>query len=210
MSRISSVFCVIRLIWYEIFVCWLILSRNFIDVAGILFSMLFSLGLYTLPTGFCHYLFLAPWSSLSRTRSHIAMSGLQFCRVIGVTSLVSESENAWTLVEVGRSLGSHSFSWIESQLLAMVTILLKLLSHSSGKLNPTSGFIARVWPWCPDRRGVLWAPVSTPPHFANLNFTQEPIRLVLLCVFLFQDLYLVPKSSFVFLSTKYIVYNIKL
>lgn len=54
----------------KFFVCWLILSRNFIDVAGILFSMLFSLGLYTLPTGFCHYLFLAPWSSLSRT-SHI-------------------------------------------------------------------------------------------------------------------------------------------
>ena len=144
MSRMSAVFCGICLIWYEIFVCWLILSRNFIDVSVSLFLVLFSLGLYTLPTGFCHHLFPALWSSLSRTRSYIGMSGIQFCRVIGVTSLVSESENAWTQVEVGRSLGSHSFSWIESQLLAMVTVLLKLLSHRSGKLNPTSGFIASL------------------------------------------------------------------
>ena len=170
MCRMSAVFCGICLIWYEIFVCWLILSRNCIDVAVSLFLMPFSLGLYTIPTGFCRYLFLAPWSSLSITRSHIGVSGLQFCRVIGVTSLVSESEKAWTRVEVGRSLGSHSFSWMKSQLLAMFTVLLKLLSHRSGKLNPTSSFVARVWPWSTDGRGVLWAPVSTPPHFAISSF----------------------------------------
>lgn len=152
----------------KFFVCWLIFSRNFIDVAGILFSMLFSLGLYTLPTGFCHYLFLAPWSSLSRTRSHMCHV---WSPVLQSYWCYKSCFWVWECLNPGWS-GKESWlpliSWIEVSALAMVTILLKLLSHSSGKLNPTSRFHSQSLAGALTEEECFWAPVSTPPHFTVL------------------------------------------
>lgn len=169
LSRMSAAFCGSCLTWYEIFVCWLILSRGFIVVvAVILFLMPFSLGLYTLPTSFCHYLYLLP-GALYPEPGHILACGAPVLqRYWYVTSLVSESKNAWTQGQSGKE------SWLPLTFLIAAWWSLSPGQWSpfcrdsfcnSGKLNPASGFIAWVWPWSPETRGVFWAPVIPPPHF---------------------------------------------
>lgn len=174
-SRMSAAFCGGCLTWYEIFVCWLILSRGFIVVVAVvlifnaLFSGLIYLAYQFLPLPLSSSLELSIRNQV--TYWHVGPPVLQ--RYWCVTSLVSESKNAWTQGQSGKE------SWLPLTFLIAAWWSLSPGQWSpfcrdsfcnSGKLNPTSGFITWVWPWSPETRGVFWAPVIPPPHFEMSRF----------------------------------------